>query len=395
MPSVYLDWAATAPLCEAAAAALAPYVVPGAQNMPAGGNANSLHTIGRSAFRALEDARTSLARSLGARPDEMVFTSGATEANNAALFGIVAAVAERRRAQGQAGFVPHIITTAIEHDAVLEAARMLKRFGCELDVLTPNAQGVVSVEQLKEALRSNTVLVSVQMVNNEVGTVQPIAELAACAHAHGVLFHTDAVQALGKVPINLRALGVDAASFSAHKVGGLKGVGALYLRTKTPFLPMAVGGGQESSRRSGTQNVAGAVCFAAAADAAVRNVETEAARLRALRDELYARLTEYSFVHPSVCVEAASTSFAPHIVNVCADGFESETLILRLDDRGIAVSGGSACASHSLEPSHVLRALGIPRDRALCSLRISMGEGTSQADIHTFLQAFDDVVKGS
>lgn len=385
---VYLDYAATAPLCEEAAAAMAPYFVPGRANLAVGGNANSLHASGRAAFAALEDARKSIARDLGARrPDEIVFTGGATEADDAALLGIAQAAADERRRRGAGAFAPHVVVTAVEHDAVLAPAKRLEAQGFRVTRLVPDRQGFVEVRALEAALDDDVVLVSVQAANSEVGSIQPIAELARVAHAAGALFHTDAVQALGKVPVNLQELDVDAASFSAHKVGGPKGVGALYLRARTPFQAYAIGGGQESGRRSGTQNVAGIVGFAAAVRAACTMQEDEAARLRALRDKLYAQLGAFDAVEATVDVEPGSRDFLPNIVHVLVDGLESETLILRFDMQGFGVSGGSACSSHSLEPSHVLRALGIDADRAHGALRISLGRYTTEADVDAFVAA--------
>lgn len=385
---VYLDYAATAPLCEEAAAAMAPYFVPGRANLAAGGNANSLHAPGRAAFAALEDARKSIARDLGARrPDEIVFTGGATEADDAALLGIAQAAADERRRRGAGAFAPHVVVTAVEHDAVLAPAKRLEAQGFRVTRLVPDRQGFVEVRALEAALDDDVVLASVQAANSEVGSIQPIAELARVAHAAGALFHTDAVQALGKVPVNLQELDVDAASFSAHKVGGPKGVGALYLRARTPFQAYAIGGGQESGRRSGTQNVAGIVGFAAAVRAACAMQEDEAARLRALRDKLYAQLGAFDAVEATVDVEPGSRDFLPNIVHVLVDGLESETLILRFDMQGFGVSGGSACSSHSLEPSHVLRALGIDADRAHGALRISLGRYTTEADVDAFVAA--------
>ena len=394
---VYLDWAATAPLCEEAAEAMAPFMVPGRANLPVGGNANSLHAPGRAAFAALEDARRLLARDLGAsRPDEIVFTSGATEADNAALFGIAAAAVEERRQHGIAfADAPHVITTAVEHDAVLAPAKRLEAQGFRVTRLVPNRQGLIEVHALAEALDGDTVLVSVQAANSEVGSFQLIAELARTAHAAGALFHTDAVQALGKAPINLDALGVDAASFSAHKVGGPKGMGALYLRARTPFRPHMLGGGQESGRRSGTQNVCGAVGFAAACHAACALQGSEAVRLRNLRDRLYAGLVALPGVEATVNVPAGSDDFLPNIVHVLVDGLESETLILRFDMLGFGVSGGSACSSHSLEPSHVLHALGISDDRAHGALRVSMGRLTTEQDVDSFIAAATTVLDWS
>ncbi|MEG0301990.1 cysteine desulfurase family protein [Gordonibacter sp.] len=379
---VYLDWAATAPLGAEAAEAMAPYLMPGLANLGVGGNANSLHAPGRAAFAAMEDARRSIMRDLGAsRPDEIVFTSGATEADDAALFGIASAAASERRQRGSGTFVPHVITTAVEHDAVLAPAKRLEAQGFRVTRLAPDRQGFVDARSLAAAIDADTVLVSVQAANSEVGSIQPVAELAGIAHEAGALFHTDAVQLLGKAPLDLGRLGVDAASLSAHKVGGPKGVGLLYLKARTPFSPYMLGGGQEAGRRSGTQNVAGIAGFAAALHAAVVNQEGETARLRLLRDKLYARLSSMDGIEATVDVEEGSVDFLPNIVHVLVAGMESETLILRLDMKGFGVSGGSACSSHSLDPSHVLRALGIGNDRAQGALRISMGRYTTEADI--------------
>lgn len=390
---VYLDYAATAPLIEEAAQAMAPYMQPGRANIAYGGNANSLHVPGRAAFAALEDARRRIARSLGAqRPDELILTSGATEADNAALFGLAnAAVAVRRRA-GAGDFTPHVVVSAIEHDAVLAPAKCLEQQGFRVTRVAPNRAGFITPEALAAVLDANTVLVSVMTANSELGSIQPVAELAKAAHAAGALFHTDATQALGKTLVDVRAWGCDAASFSAHKVGGPKGIGALYVKARTPFDAYLLGGGQEAGRRSGTQNVAGAAGFAAAVEAAQANQPAETQRLAALRDKLYAALAATPGVHPTVDVAPGSTEYLPNIVHVLVDALESETLILRFDMRGFGVSGGSACSSHSLEPSHVLRAVGIGDDAAHGALRISMGRYTTEADIDNFIAAVGPVL---
>ncbi|MDR2721897.1 MAG: cysteine desulfurase [Coriobacteriaceae bacterium] len=391
----YLDWAATTPLYEESSRAMQPYLATGAAHFPCGGNANSLHSIGRTAFKALEDARASVARDLhAARPSEIIFTSGATEANNAALKGIVSACMKRAQQEGKRDFVPHIIVSAIEHDSVLAPARRLKAEGCELTILKVDNNGFISEEVFCAALQENTVLASIQMANNEIGTVQSIARLAAHSHAVGAFFHTDAVQSLGKLEVNLAQLGIDAASFSAHKFGGPKGVGVLYLKTRTPFDAFLVGGGQEEARRSGTQNVCGIAGLAAACAYATASQAEEQQRLMSLRDYLYEKLTTRTTVFPSVAIEANSTQFLPNVVNVCVEGFESETLILHLDRAGFAVSGGSACSAHSLKPSHVLQAIRIPDARALCSLRISFGRYTTQGDIDAFLAVFFEFLGG-
>ncbi|MEF9925054.1 MAG: cysteine desulfurase family protein [Raoultibacter sp.] len=386
----YLDWAATTPLGEAAAAAMQPYLVPGRDNIAFGGNANSLHSAGRAAFKALEEARAGVARSVGARrADEIIFTSGATEADNAVVFGLVSAATHAAHQQGKRDFVPHVITTTFEHDAILAAACALEARGVAVTRLAPTRAGFIDPETLRAAMRDNTVLVSIMAVNNEIGTIQPLAPLAHIAHAGGALFHSDMVQALGKYTLDLQALDVDAASFSAHKICGPKGVGALYLKARTPFDAFLLGGGQEAGRRSGTQNVCGAVGFAAACAVACADAEAESARLRPLRDHLYARLCALPGVRPSIAVAPGSTDHVATIVNVLVEGFESETLILRLDFSGYCVSGGSACSSHSLAPSHVLAALGISNDDALGSLRISLGRYTTREDVEGFLEAFN------
>ena len=390
---VYLDYAATAPLCEEAAEAMAPYQVPGRANLAVGGNANSLHGPGRAAFAALEEARRSIARDLGARrPDGIVFTSGATEADDAALLGIAQAAADERRRRGAGDFVPHVVVTAVEHDAVLAPAKRLESQGFRVTRLAPNRQGFIEERALEAALDADTVLVSVQAANSEVGSIQPIADLARVAHDHAALFHTDAVQALGKMPLDVQKLGVDVASFSAHKIGGPKGVGALYLKARTPFAPYLLGGGQESGRRSGTQNVAGVTGFVAALEAAQEAEPEESARLRALRDRLYAAMGSIGGIQPTVEVDAGSEDFLPNIVHGLADEWESETMVLRFDQLGICVAGGSACSSHSLEPSHVLKAMGITGDESYNALRISMGRYTTDADIAAFEKALNKVL---
>lgn len=384
---VYLDYAATAPLCEEAAKAMQPYMQPGRNSITYQGNANSLYKAGRDAFSALEQARKQLAQSLGAkRPDEIIVTSGATEADNAALLGLTQALQEKRRLQGEKA-TPHVIVSALEHDAVLAPAKRLEALGFEVTRLMPDRQGFIEVSTLENALQDSTVLVSVQMANSEVGSIQPIQELAAVAHDKGSFFHTDATQALGKMPLNLERLDVDAASFSAHKIGGPKGVGALYLKSRTPFSPFMFGGGQELGRRSGTQNVAGVVGFAAAAQAAQARQVSESDRLRELRDYLYSSLAMMDGIEATVEVEEGSLDFLPNIVHALVEDLESETLILRLDSLGFAVSGGSACSSHSLEPSHVLKALGISDDKAHGALRVSMGRYTTADDVRSFTEA--------
>jgi len=392
---IYMDWAATAPLCSQAAQAMAPYGIGGIGNIAYGANANSLHSEGRAAFAAMERARADVARCIGARPDELFFTSGATEADDTAIIGLTAAAQRDREARIQGSFVPHIITDTIEHDAIIQPARQLNAEGVQVTFVKPRPDGTVNPEDIRAAMRPNTVLVSVMLANNEVGTIQPVGECARIAHEGGALMHTDAVQALVKMPIDVKDLGVDAMSISSHKICGPKGIGALYLKHGVRCEPLLRGGGQESGVRSGTQNVAGMVGFAAACTALAGDpeaVSAEARRQRILRDRLYQGLFAHSIVHMSVPCETGSDCFLPNIVNVCVEGLESETLILRFDMKGIALSGGSACSSHSLEPSRVLKEIGIDRDLALCSLRFSMGNLTTEEDVDACLAAFEEVL---
>lgn len=384
---IYLDYAASAPLCAEALRAMQPHFQAGHEGIAAGTNPNSLSTPGRNAFKALEQARRDVAASIGAaRPDEVVFTSGATEADNAALRGIADALRDERRKRDR-DFIPEIVTSAIEHDAVLSEARRMERDGYKVVYLRPDRDGFIEVQALERALTPNTVLVSIQMANSEIGSIQPVRQLADAAHGAGALFHTDATQALGKVLVDVASLGVDAASFSAHKIGGPKGIGALYLRARTPFDAQLLGGGQEGARRSGTQNVPGAVGFAAACKAAACGFEEEGVRLRALRDKLYRDLARIEGIQPTVEVEEGSLDYLPNIVNVLFDGLESMTLVIRFDALGFAVSGGSACSSSSLDPSHVLTSLGISADAAQGELRVSLGRDTTAEDVSAFLQA--------
>lgn len=390
----YLDWAATAPLSQSACDAMMPYLTSGVEGLCKGaGNANSLYEVGRVAFRALEQAREAIARGIGARPDEIIFTSGATEADNAALFGIVDACMMKAEQSGDHECVPQIVVSSIEHEAILEAAEVLGRWGAQVTYVEPDASGHITPEALQSVLTNRVMLVSIMAVNNEVGSVMDIPALARIAHEAGALFHVDATQALGKVPLSVKQWGVDALSLSSHKIGGPKGMGALFLKARTPFTAQIVGGGQESGNRSGTQNVMGTVGFAAACQASLANLETQTERLRELRDECYARFARYDKVKATVAVEKGSLTYAPHIVHVLVSGVESETLIMQLDRRGICVSGGSACASHDLDPSHVLKALGVSRDEALGALRLSFGNDTTVQDIEKFFAAFDEVIE--
>ncbi len=388
---IYLDYAATAPLCEEAHEALLPYLTPGRNSVLTDANANTLYGPGRDAFAALEDARGTVARGVGARPDEIIFTSCASEADTAAILGIARAGAEKRHLLVKKR-TPQVIISAIEHDAVKKPAQRLTYEGFRVDVAQVDKGGFVSPETLAKLMTEDCVLVSIQAANSEIGTIQDISALASIAHKGGALFHTDATQALGKLSCNVKQWGVDAATFSGHKIGAPKGVGFLYLKARTPFEDLVQGGGQEQGRRSGTQNVAGARACAAAVKAAVELEAGESARLRALRDKLYVQLTTYPKVEATVSVPKGSMDYLPNVVNVYVKGMENSTLVLRFDQAGFCVSGGSACSSASLDPSPTLVAVGVPGNYAQGELRISMGRYTTEEDIDAFLMAFPQVI---
>jgi cysteine desulfurase len=375
--TVYLDNSATTPVDPRVVEAMLPYLT------ESYGNPNSLYALGRDGFRALEAARESFAAGIGAAPPEVVFTGCGSEADNAAVFGI----AQAAKAKGKGS---HVVVSAFEHHAVLEPAKALKKRGFEVDVLKPREDGIVHAADLAAVVRPETVLVSVMHANNEIGTVQPLKELSDVAHGVGAFFHTDAVQALGKVAWDAGELGVDAASFSAHKIYGPKGVGVLYLKRGTPFEPFIVGGGQEGKRRSGTQNVAGAVAIAKALELMNAERAAETPRLTALRD----RVIDGILAMPNSLLNGArDVPRLPNIANLVLKGVEGESMLLQLDNRGIAVSTGSACSSGSLEPSHVLLAIGCPAEIAHGSLRVSVGRFTTDEDVDYLLEQLAPIVE--
>jgi cysteine desulfurase len=336
------------------------------------GNASSVHAFGQQAKAELDDARTRVATLIGAEPSEIVFTSGGTEADNAAIRGAVEALGPTGRRR--------IITTGIEHEAVLTTARALERAGCPVTLLPIGSSGVIDPATLAEAIDDTTAIVSVMHANNEVGTIQPIAELAAIARARGVLFHTDAVQSVGKIPVSVRALGVDLLSLSGHKFGGPKGVGALWVRRGVRLLSYMTGGKQERARRAGTENVAGLAGLGVAASMAREAIGSTAA-IVALRDEFEARVLARV---PGTAVNGDPERRVANTSNISFDGVEAESLLIALDLEGVAVSTGSACSSGSLEPSHVLRAMGLPHPRTRNSLRFSFSADNT-ADEVTFV----------
>jgi cysteine desulfurase len=384
---IYLDHAATTPLHPAVLEAMRPFLT------ERFGNPSSLHAAGRAARVAVEEARERVAAVLGCAPAEVVFTSGGTEADNAALRGVL--TGDVGWATGLSG----LVTSAAEHEAVLSAAEAVAG---AVEILRPGPHGAVTAAQVAEVLTPETGLVSVMYVNNEVGTVSPVAEIAAAALAAGVLVHTDAVQAAGLLPLDVDALGVDLLSLSAHKVRGPKGVGALYVRRGTPFGPLIRGGAQERRRRGGTENVAGVVGLAEALTLAEAVREATAARLAALRDRLAARIAAsfgdgVRFNTPLAGLHAHPAPSAPHVLSVSfppgPDGpLDGEMLLAGLDLAGVYVSAGSACTSGALEPSHVLLAMGVPRATAAATVRFSLGAETVEAEVDAAADALVAVV---
>jgi cysteine desulfurase len=339
------------------------------------GNASSIHHFGQAAKQRLEMARRQTAALIGCHPREIVFLSGGTEADNLALFGIVRQAAGRAR---------HVVTTAIEHPAVLNACAQLEREGAAVTYLRPGADGIVDPDDIRRALRPETVLVSVMHANNELGTVQPIAEIAAITRAAGVYLHTDGVQALGKIPVDVDALGVDLYSMSGHKIYGPKGVGALYVRQGTRLGAIQFGGHHERDRRPGTENVPGAAAFGCAAEVAGARLAAEGERIAGLRGRLERAILERL---PHTGVNGSRAARTPNTTNIYFDYLDGEALVIALDLRGFAVSGGAACSSGAVEPSHVLTAIGLPAGRARASIRFSLGRGTTADQVDALVEA--------
>ena len=333
------------------------------------GNASSIHAFGQAAKAALDDARSAVAELLGARPNDVIFTGSGTEADNLAIRG----VAETSPAAGRR----HLIASAIEHEAVLNTLKALSKRGWTSTLLPVGAAGVVEPAALEAAITDDTALVSVMHANNEIGTLQPIAELAGIAHRRGAVFHTDAVQTAGKLPLDVGALGVDLLSISAHKFNGPKGVGALWIRRGMRLVAPTTGGRQERNRRAGTENVPAIVGLGVAARLAAAKLSREAARLRTLRDRLESSLLDHV---PDTAVNGGGER-VPNTTNISFHGVEAEALLIALDLEGIAVSTGSACSSGTLEPSHVLRAMGLTPRRAQSSIRFSLGLGNTDDEI--------------
>ena len=373
---IYADHAGTTAVTPKALEAMLPYFTQGY------GNPSSLYAFGQQAKSDLEQARATVARCLNAQPEEIYFTSGGTEADNWALRGVAELMALKGKKTG------HIITTAIEHHAILHTAQYLEKQGYEVTYLPVDGDGLVDPAAVEGAIRPDTILISVMAANNEIGTIQPIAEIGAIAKAHKVLFHTDAVQAVGHIPVDVEAWNVDLLSLSGHKFGGPKGVGALYMKKPLRLPALIQGGGQEKGRRSGTENVPGAVGLAAALQEAVDHLAEESARLAGLRDQLLEGLTKL----PYAKVTGSRSQRLPGTASFVFEGVEGEALLLHLDAKGICASSGSACSSASLDPSHVLLAIGLPHAIAHGSLRLSLGPDNTQEDVAYILKEVPAVV---
>lgn len=375
MRKIYMDHNATTPVHPAVLEAMLPYF------REIFGNASSVHSFGREARVAMEDARDKIAEFIGAQPRELIFTSGGTESDNFAIEG----AAYENSKKGK-----HIITFNIEHHAVLNTCKHLETHGFEVSVLGVDRHGVVNLDELRENIRDDTILITVMHANNEIGTIEPLQEISDIAKEHGIILHTDAAQTVGKIPVNVDDLGVDLMSISAHKIYGPKGVGALYVRRGTRVEPLVRGGHHERNRRGGTENVPGIVGFGKAIEVAAADIEKEGKRMWNLTEKLKNGLQErleyiYANSHP--------TKRLPATMNISFDFLEGESIVLNLDMKGIAVSTGSACTSGSLEPSHVLVALGLPPATAQGAIRFSLGRDNTEADVDYVLEELPPIIQ--
>lgn len=375
MNRVYLDNAATTPVSEAVLEKMLPYF------RQQYGNASSVYQTGREARRAIDEARRQAAAAINAKPAEVYFTGGGSESDNWAIKGAAFA----RRDKGN-----HIITTSIEHHAVLHTCQWLEKQGFEVTYLPVDEYGRVTAQQVEQAITDRTILLSIMAANNEIGTLEPIADIAKVAHEHKVLFHTDAVQAFGSVPVDVEAWGVDMLTLSAHKFHGPKGVGLLYIRQGTRLDNLVHGGAQERGRRAGTENLAGIVGMAQAMEIAAANQQENSRRISALRDRLIQGILHSI---PDVRLNGHPEDRLPGNVNVSIRYIEGEAMLLRLDLAGIAASSGSACTSGSLDPSHVLLAIGLPHEIAHGSLRFSLSDESTQADVDAVLTLLPPIVQ--
>lgn len=375
MKNVYMDYSATTPVKKEVLDAMLPYF---SEHF---GNPSSLYSIAQKSKEALEKAREQVASLIGAKANEVFFTAGGSEADNWALEGVADALKDKGN---------HIITTKIEHHAILHTAEYLEKHGIDVTYLDVDAEGRVNPEDVKNAITDKTVLISIMMVNNEVGTIEPIKEIAEIAHNHGILFHTDAVQALGNVPIDVDNMSIDLMSMSGHKIYGPKGVGALYIRKGTKISNFIHGGAQEMKKRAGTENLAGIVGFGKAAELAKENLESHINRVSELRDYFISEVTSKI---PDTIVNGSMEHRHPGNANISFEYIEGESMLILLDMNGISVSTGSACSSKSLTPSHVLSAMGIPVERIHGTLRFTIGDPTTKEDIDYVIEKLVEIVQ--
>ena len=371
---VYADNAATTCVSRAALDAMLPYLLEDY------GNPSSLYAFGQKAQEALQDARETVAKCINASPREIYFTSGGSEADNQAIVSAARAGARKGK--------KHLISTKFEHHAVLHTLNKLQKEGFDVTLLDVHEDGVVRLEDVKAALREDTCLVTVMFANNEIGTVQPIAEIGALCRERGISFHTDAVQAAGHTPIDVEAMNIDMLSMSGHKFHAPKGVGVLYAKRNMPLVNIIEGGAQERGKRAGTENVAGIVALAAALKESCDHIEENTAKIIPMRDKLFSELSKI----PHSKINGSLEHHVPGTVNMCFEGIEGESLLLLLDKEGICASSGSACTSGSLDPSHVLLSLGIPHEVAHGSLRLSIGEYNSMDQIDHIIEVVPRVV---
>ena len=377
MRRIYMDHAGTTPMRKEVLDAMMPYMT------EKFGNASTIYFYGREAKKALEESREKVALLIGANSNEIYFTSGGTEADNWALKG----VADANKDRGN-----HIVTSSIEHHAVLHTCEDLEKKGYRVTYLPVDSYGLINPEHVINAITDDTILVSIMHANNEIGTIQPIAEIGQTLkkQKRNVLFHTDAVQTVGKIPVNVGELGVDLLSISSHKIYGPKGIGALYIRKGTKINPIIFGGAQEKQKRAGTENIPGIVGFSKACELLYREIEQENKKLSCLRDALISGITEKI---PYVILNGHPQKRLPNNVNVCFKFIEGESLLLNLDMKGICASSGSACTSSLLEPSHVLLAIGLPHEIAHGSLRLTLGRDNTKQDVEYVLEALPDIVR--
>lgn len=375
MHRIYLDHSATTPVRPEVAKLMLE------QMTEKFGNPSSVHSFGREAKQALEKARKQVADFINAQPEEITFTSGGTEADNMAIIGAAFRYSEKGK---------HVITSAVEHHAVLHACEHLEKIGFDITVLPVDEYGIIRMEDLRNAIREDTILITIMHANNEVGSIQPIEEIGKLAREKGILFHTDAVQSLCKIPIDVQAMNVDLLTGSGHKIYGPKGVGFLYIRKGVQLAPLAFGGAQESRKRPGTENLPGIVGLGLAVELAGEEMEEEMARLTVLRDKLINGLLERI---PNVRLNGHPTKRVPTNVNISFEFVEGESLLLSLDMKGIAASSGSACTSGSLDPSHVLLAMGICKEIAHGSVRMTLGRDNTELDVKNVLDVFPGIVQ--